>query len=77
MSGTKEGGIAAAKANKRKHGKDFYARIGAMGGKKGKTGGFAADVKCRCALIELPHYKRNCAGKLGGLISRRKKKDGA
>ena len=43
MSGTKEGGIKAAKANKKLHGKDFYKRIGQMGGRNGHTGGFAAN----------------------------------
>lgn len=43
MPGTVVGGLKAAKANKAKHGSDFYARIGAMGGKKSKTGGFYAN----------------------------------
>lgn len=43
MSGTIEGGLAAAKANKERYGDDWYARIGAIGGKNGKTGGFAAE----------------------------------
>jgi hypothetical protein len=34
MAGTAKGGKLAAKTNKTKHGTDFYARIGAMGGKK-------------------------------------------
>ena len=40
MSGTVAGGRKAAKTNKKRHGRDFYARIGTEGGKKGKTGGF-------------------------------------
>lgn len=43
MSGTKEGGRKAALTNKMKHGDDFYARIGARGGRNGHTGGFAAN----------------------------------
>ena len=43
MPGTKQGGLKAAAANKARHGKDFYARIGAKGGKIGTTGGFAAN----------------------------------
>lgn len=62
MAGTKKGGIAAAKTNKTRHGKDFYARIGAKGGKNGRTGGFAADR-------ELARK----AGAKGGSISRRRK----
>ena len=63
MAGTKEGGKAAASTNKNKYGKDFYAKIGAMGGKKGKTGGFYANRE----LARL-------AGAKGGRISRRSKK---
>ena len=43
MPGTINGGKKAAETNKKKYGKDFYARIGANGGKKGTTGGFAAN----------------------------------
>ena len=40
MAGSKTGGLKAAESNIKRHGSDFYARIGSMGGKKGKTGGF-------------------------------------
>lgn len=63
MAGTKEGGKAAAATNKHKYGADFYAKIGAMGGKKGKTGGFYANRELA-----------SIAGRKGGLISRRTKK---
>ncbi len=63
MAGTKDGGKAAATTNKTKYGPDFYAKIGAMGGKKGKTGGFYANRE----LARL-------AGAKGGRISRRSKK---
>lgn len=63
MAGTKKGGQAAASTNKTKYGADFYAKIGAMGGKKGKTGGFYAN---RDLARE--------AGRRGGRISRRTKK---
>jgi hypothetical protein len=43
IAGTTEGGKAAAKTNKKKYGASFYARIGAIGGKKGRTGGFYAN----------------------------------
>lgn len=62
MAGTKAGGMKAAQTNKTKHGSDFYAKIGAKGGKLGKTGGFAAN----------PELAR-IAGAKGGRISRRKK----
>lgn len=63
MAGTKAGGEAAAKTNKQKYGPDFYAKIGAAGGKKGKTGGFYAN---RDLARE--------AGARGGRVSRRTKK---
>lgn len=62
MAGTKAGGLKAASTNKTRHGKDFYARIGAKGGQKGVTGGFYANR-------ELARE----AGRKGGMISRRGK----
>ncbi len=62
MPGTIDGGRKAAQKNKQRHGADFYARIGALGGSKGRTGGFAANR-------ELARE----AGRKGGLISRRRK----
>ena len=62
MAGTKAGGQKAAATNKTKHGSDFYAKIGAKGGRNGRTGGFAAN----------PELAR-IAGAKGGRISRRKK----
>ena len=66
MAGTKEGGIAAAKTNKTKYGADFYAKIGAKGGKLGRTGGFAAGEEGR--------RRASVYGAIGGSISRRTKK---
>ncbi len=63
MAGTKAVGAAAAKTNKHKYGADFYAKIGSIGGKKGRTGGFFANRE----LARL-------AGAKGGRISRRTKK---
>ena len=60
MSGTKAGGLKAAKKNKERHGKDFYRIIGSKGGQNGHTGGFAAN----------PELARK-AGAKGGRISRR------
>lgn len=62
MAGTKKGGEAAAATNKSKYGADFYAKIGAKGGKKGKTGGFFANRELA-----------RIAGAKGGRISRRTK----
>ena len=63
MAGTKAGGKAAAATNKAKYGADFYAKIGAAGGKKGTTGGFYANRDLARA-----------AGAKGGRISRRTSK---
>ena len=62
MAGTKEGGVAAAKTNKKKYGADFYAKIGARGGKNGRTGGFFANRELA-----------RIAGAKGGKKSRRGK----
>lgn len=63
MAGTKDGGKKAALTNKTKFGSDFYAKIGAKGGRNGHTGGFAAN----------PDLAR-IAGAKGGRVSRRTKK---
>lgn len=60
MAGTKLGGKAAAETNKRLYGEDWYAKIGAMGGEAGKTGGFYANRKLARTL-----------GAKGGSISKR------
>lgn len=62
MSGTRKGGIKAARTNKVRHGRDFYAEIGRQGGKISRGGGFAANR-------ELARR----AGKVGGSKSRRGK----
>ena len=56
MAGTKDGGLLAAKTNKERYGKQFYVKIGAVGGKKSRGGGFAAN----------PELAR-IAGRKGGL----------
>lgn len=65
MAGTKAGGVKAAATIKARNGSDFYKRIGAIGGKKGHTGGFAAN----------PQLAR-IAGSIGGKISKRGKAKG-
>ena len=63
MSGTKEGGIKARQTNYEKNGKDFYKRIGSLGGRvSGIKKGFALN----------PELARK-AGKKGGRISKRGK----
>lgn len=71
MSGTSEGGRKAAELNKKLYGIDFYKRIGAKGGKAGRTGGFAANIPCSCDEFPFDHVIANCAGKKGGRISRK------
>jgi uncharacterized protein len=65
MAGTKDGGRKAAATNKNKYGSEFYAKIGAMGGRKGTTGGFYANRELA-----------RVAGARGGRISRRGKSAG-
>ena len=62
MPGTKNGGTKAAQTNKRRYGKDFYTRIGALGGTISRGGGFAAN----------PELAR-IAGAKGGRASRKNK----
>ena len=62
MAGTKAGGVKARETNYKKHGRDFYARIGSKGGRNGHTGGFAAN----------PELAKR-AGAIGGRRSRRGK----
>lgn len=66
MAGTEAGGKAAAITNKKKYGKDFYAKIGKKGGSKSRTGGFAAG--------EAGRMRASIYGAIGGRISRRGKK---
>ena len=58
---TPEGAIKARQTMIEKYGKDFYAKIGAEGGKKGKTGGWYKN----------PELARKW-GSVGGKISKRR-----
>lgn len=60
MSGTVAGGLKAKKTIVERHGNDWYAKIGQIGGRNGHTGGFAAN----------PELAR-IAGAIGGKISKR------
>jgi uncharacterized protein len=66
MAGTIEGGRRSAATNIKKYGEDFYRKIGAKGGKNGKTGGFAAGDAGR--------ERARTYGAIGGRISRRTKR---
>ena len=57
------GGKKTAQTIRERHGKDFYKRIGALGGKKSTGGGFA----------KYPELARE-AGRIGGSLSKRKKR---
>lgn len=71
MAGTKEGGAKAAATNKKKYGEDFYEKIGAEGGKKGNTGGFASDVVGKDGLTG--RQRASIVGVKGGTKSRKGK----
>lgn len=62
MSGTRAGGLKAADKNRVKHGADFYKKIGAMGGKKSRGGGFQKGSELA-----------RIAGAIGGRKSRKRK----
>jgi general stress protein YciG len=55
MAGTHEGGKKAAATNKKLYGKKFYTKIGEMGGKISRGGGFAGNRE-----------KARKAGSIGG-----------
>lgn len=61
MAGTKAGGQKAAAKNQASD-PNFYAKIGAIGGRNGRTGGFAANRELA-----------RIAGAKGGRKSRRRK----
>jgi general stress protein YciG len=63
MSGTRPGGFKARDTNKNLYGEDYFSRIGRLGGRKSRGGGFTNDR-------ELARR----AGALGGSMSRRGKK---
>ena len=69
MSGTVEGGRKTYETNIARHGRDFYAKIGQMGGRRSCNGGFASD---KVGPDGLTGYQRaRVAGSKGGKISRR------
>ena len=63
MSGSRSGGLKAAETNKQRYGRDWYKKIGKIGGKACVPKGFAVNSELA---------KR--AGSKGGKISRRSKK---
>lgn len=69
MAGNMDGGAKAGKTNKERYGDDYYARIGALGGHKGRTGGFASEKVGADGLTGRERARK--AGSVGGYISRR------
>lgn len=66
MAGTQEGAVKASTIIKRKHGEDFYKRIGSMGGKLGGgKGGFNDRA--------LASRAGKIGGKMGGKRSRKRR----
>ena len=67
MSGTKSGGLKAKQTNTELYGKDWYSKIGKLGGSAEHKGprGFAA----------MPPEKRQAAGRKGGSNGSRSKKN--
>jgi len=72
MSGTRDGGLRAEQTNKQRNGDDFYKRIGAMGGKKSRGGGFQSEL---VGADGLTGYERaRIAGSKGGKKSAKTRK---
>lgn len=62
MAGTQAGGRKAAATNKHLYGQNFYTRMGRIGGKISRGGGFAQS-----------HELAAAAGRKGGKVSKRTK----
>ena len=73
MAGTIKGGIKAYKKVKERYGKSWFKKIGKMGGKISRGGGFADKRVGKDGLTG--HQRARIAGAKGGRISKRKKKN--
>lgn len=71
MAGTKEGARKAAQTMLRRHGSDYYKKLGASGGRVGRTGGFATPYVGEDGLTGAERAR--IAGAKGGATSRRGK----
>lgn len=74
MAGNIQGGLQASNTNKTKYGADFYKRIGTIGGKKSRNGGFGSDKIGPDGLTG--RERARIAGRVGGLKSVRTGKVG-
>lgn len=71
MAGTlKRNGKAAAITTMGRYGDDHYARIGRVGGKRSRNGGFASEIIGEDGLTG--RERASVVGVKGGTISRRK-----
>lgn len=70
MSGTVSSGKKAAQTIIKRHGKDYYSKIGRKGGKRSTTGGFASQKVGKDGLTGLERAR--LAGAKGGRKSKRK-----
>lgn len=71
MSGNTIGGVKTAKTNIKRYGQDYYKRIGAMGGKISRGGGFASNIVGADGLTGAERARK--AGAKGGRKSRKNK----
>lgn len=65
MVGTKAGGVKAKITNIKRHGEDYYHRIGKKGGQNSHTGGFGSNVVGKDGLTG--RERARIAGRKGGL----------
>lgn len=70
MSGSRAGGLKAVATNKARHGEKFYAKIGKKGGKKGHTGGFAANPELARKVGAIGGRKSKRAGGVQDLLEK-------
>lgn len=73
MAGTATGSLKAKQTIVERYGTEFWKQIGAEGGRKGRTGGFASSFVGADGLTGRERAKE--AGRIGGLKSKRTKKD--
>lgn len=71
MAGNSKGGALAAQTIRKRHGRDFYVRIGKLGGERSRNGGFASPKVGKDGLTGAQRAK--LAGARGGAKSRRGK----